>query len=152
MSREFSRKKNVFNITCAVIRGMASGGGVETRKPIKRLVGGEIVVAYPRAVTQGGKDESGFEIVLLTEPIGLDDGGEEKKDKETLGLDLHKWIRGGASEGVYVCVCASTRTHTFFFVRAMAVAYGTSQARHQIRAAATSLHHSHSNARSEPHL
>ena len=40
----------------------------------------------------------------------------------------------------------------FFFFRAIPVAYGGSQARGRIRAATTSLHHSHSNARSEPHL
>ena len=43
---------------------------------------------------------------------------------------------------------------SFFFVffRAALVAYGGSQARGSIRAVAASLHHSHSNARSELHL
>ena len=44
---------------------------------------------------------------------------------------------------------------SFFFLflfRATSVTYGNSQARGQIRAAAAYLHHSHSNARSEPHL
>ena len=42
----------------------------------------------------------------------------------------------------------------FFFClfRAAPVAYGSSQARGQIGAAAASLHHSHSNEGSEPHL
>ena len=44
----------------------------------------------------------------------------------------------------------------FFVVVAISwgapAAYGSSQARGQIRAAASGLHHSHSNARSEPHL
>ena len=42
----------------------------------------------------------------------------------------------------------------FFFVlfRTTPVANGSSQARGQIRAVAASLHHSHSNAGSEPHL
>ena len=42
----------------------------------------------------------------------------------------------------------------FFFVfsRAAPVAYGGSQARGLIRAVAAGLHHSHSNAESEPHL
>ena len=42
----------------------------------------------------------------------------------------------------------------FFFclLRAPLVAYGGSQARGQIRAVAASLHHSHSNTRSKPHL
>ena len=40
----------------------------------------------------------------------------------------------------------------FNFCRATSMAYGNSQARGQIRAAAASLHHSHSNAESEPHL
>ena len=37
-------------------------------------------------------------------------------------------------------------------LRATPVIYGGSQARGQIGAVATGLHHSHSNARSEPHL
>ena len=45
----------------------------------------------------------------------------------------------------------------FFFLlfslfRAAARAYGGSQARGQIGAAVAGLHHSHSNARSEPHM
>ena len=35
---------------------------------------------------------------------------------------------------------------------AATVAYGSSQAKGQIRAAAAGLHHIHSNTRSEPHL
>ena len=43
--------------------------------------------------------------------------------------------------------------HIFIiFFRATPLAYGGSQARGQIRAATTSLHHNHSNARSKPHL
>ena len=40
----------------------------------------------------------------------------------------------------------------FSFSRAAPAAYGGSQARGLIRAVATSLHQSHSNARSEPRL
>ena len=40
----------------------------------------------------------------------------------------------------------------FFFFRALHSAYGSSQARSQIRAIDASLCHSHSNARSEPRL
>ena len=40
----------------------------------------------------------------------------------------------------------------FFLYRAAPVAYGSSQVKGGIRPAAASLHHSHSNARSEPHL
>ena len=40
----------------------------------------------------------------------------------------------------------------FFLFRAVAMAYGGSQARGLIGAAATGLHHSHSNAGSKPHL
>ena len=40
----------------------------------------------------------------------------------------------------------------FLFFRAAPVAYGGSQARALIRAAAAGLHHSHSNTGSEPHL
>ena len=39
-----------------------------------------------------------------------------------------------------------------FFLRAAPAAYGNSQAWDKIRAAAANLHHSHSNARSKPHL
>ena len=41
---------------------------------------------------------------------------------------------------------------TFFFYRAASAAYGGSQARGWIRAAASGLHHSHSNTGSELHL
>ena len=48
------------------------------------------------------------------------------------------------------------RTQSFFFFllffRAVPVAHGGSQARGPIGATAASLHHSHSNAGSEPHL
>ena len=40
----------------------------------------------------------------------------------------------------------------FFFFRAVPLAYGSSQARGQIRAAAPGLHHSHSSTRSNLHL
>ena len=40
----------------------------------------------------------------------------------------------------------------FFFFKATPVAYGGSQARGQIGATASGLHHSHSNARSMPRL
>ena len=40
----------------------------------------------------------------------------------------------------------------FFFVRAVLVAYGSCQARGQVRAAAASLCHSHNNTISEMHL
>ena len=40
----------------------------------------------------------------------------------------------------------------FLFLRAAPSAYGGSQARGQIRAAAAGLHHSHNNTRSELHL
>ena len=52
---------------------------------------------------------------------------------------------------ITLCICT-----TFFFLlllsRATLAAYGNSQARGRIRATAASLHHSHNNARSEPHL
>ena len=42
--------------------------------------------------------------------------------------------------------------YSFLFFRAAPAAYGSFQARSQIEAAAAGLHHSHSNARSEPCL
>ena len=56
---------------------------------------------------------------------------------------------------IYMCVCVYIYIYTFFFLvffRAAHVAYGGSQTRDQIGAAAASLHHSYSNARSKPHL
>ena len=56
---------------------------------------------------------------------------------------------------VCVCVCVYTHNGIFFFffclLRAALVAYGGSQARGQIGAAAAGLHYSHSNARSLTH-
>lgn len=46
----------------------------------------------------------------------------------------------------------NSRDYYFCLFRAAPAAYGGSQARSQIRAAAASPHHSHSNARSEPCL
>ena len=40
----------------------------------------------------------------------------------------------------------------FFLLMAVPVAYGSSQARDQIRAAAAGLHHSHGNTRHELHM
>ena len=61
---------------------------------------------------------------------------------ENLASDiLGKVLSGSFSLFVYVCLFKATP-----------VAYGGSQARGTIRAVATGLRHSHSNARSEPHL
>ena len=53
---------------------------------------------------------------------------------------------------VCVCVCTHACTHARALFRAAPVAYGSSQARSWIGAAAAGLHHSHSNMGSEPHL
>ena len=50
------------------------------------------------------------------------------------------------------CFCFVLFCFVFCLFRAAPVAYGGSQARGPIRATAASLHHSHNNARSEPHL
>ena len=54
----------------------------------------------------------------------------------------------------YTAKCVFFLFHFVLFLlyRAAPAAYGGSQARGQIGAIAASLHHSHSNARSEPHL
>ena len=52
---------------------------------------------------------------------------------------------------LYIAVGGGLSFFVFFF-RATPTAYGSSQARGRIGAAVTSLHHSHSSARSEPHL
>ena len=49
-------------------------------------------------------------------------------------------------------VYSATLPFYYYFFRAAPAAYRGSQARSLIRATAVSLHHSHSNARSEPHL
>ena len=59
---------------------------------------------------------------------------------------------------VFECVCFSGEgaergeSLIFFFLRAIPVPYGGSQARAHIGAAAAALHHSHSNTGSELHL
>ena len=56
---------------------------------------------------------------------------------------------------IYVCIYVYISPYFSFFAfffKALLVAYGSSQARGQMRAAAASLHHSHSNIRSEPCL
>ena len=50
-----------------------------------------------------------------------------------------------------MCVCVCVCVYLLLF-RYAPTAYGSSQARGQIGAAATSLHHSHSNSGSEPCL
>ena len=54
----------------------------------------------------------------------------------------------------YFFLSTSFPPPSFFpsFLPATPAAYGSSQARDRIRAAAASLHHSHSNAGSKPHL
>ena len=57
-----------------------------------------MIVAQTRVLT-GEENESGFEILLLTDPVELnDDAGSEKtrEIKETLGLDSRSWMGGGA--------------------------------------------------------
>jgi len=62
-----------------------------------------------------------------------------------------------AASGLWFPSLSSSSSSSFFFfflgpVRATPAAYGGSQARGQIRATASGLRHSHSNARSELHL
>ena len=55
----------------------------------------------------------------------------------------------GPGEGVFIIF---SNLLLFNFFRAAPAAYGSSQARGGIRAAAAGLHHSHSNTGSEPRL
>jgi len=57
----------------------------------------------------------------------------------------HSWSSGLVVFCLFVCF-------VFCLFRAVSSAYGSSQARDQIRAVATSLRHRHCNARSELHL
>ena len=64
------------------------------------------------------------------------------------------WARDWPHASTATC-CTTVRTPRIFFFlhfRAIPMAYGSSQARGQIRAAAAGLHHSHSNSGPEPHL
>ena len=61
---------------------------------------------------------------------------------EALKCHFHSLCRGGLT-------CYFLFFLSFFFLRAATVAYGDSQARVQIRAAAAGLHHSHIRTRSE---
>ena len=64
------------------------------------------------------------------------------------GLDsVDQWFQEG---GDLVLQGVLSMSRVFFF-RATPAAYGSSQARDPTSAAASSLHHSHSNARSELH-
>ena len=80
---------------------------------------------------------------------------------------LTQWARSGIKAAISQRLChvlnptePLQKCHTIFlfffclfaFSRAAPLAYGGSQARGQIRAVSTSLRHSHSNVRSEPHL
>ena len=85
--------------------------------------------------------------------------------------DTQCWIRASSAAYTAACGNAGSLTHWarpgmehtssrtlcwflsfFFLIRATLMAYGSSQARDQIRAAATGLHLSHSHTRWEPHL
>ena len=55
-------------------------------------------------------------------------------------------------EMLYPVLAEEKEIFFFFFLRAAPLAYGSSQAMGQIRAAAAGLHHSYSTARSELHL
>ena len=79
----------------------------------------------------------------------------ERSDLLKVHLDLWRWLRGTrAKRKLSRPSCSSslkrippTPSCSFiFFLRATSVAYGGSQARAQIGAAASGLHHSHSNS------
>ena len=59
--------------------------------------------------------------------------------------------RRGKWDAVYFFIKCQDFFFCFAFFRAASMPYESSQARGQIRAAASSLHHSHSNSRSQPH-
>ena len=64
----------------------------------------------------------------------------------------YKILAGFLVFGQYIPIVYFIEVFFFLFFRATPAAYGGSQARGQIRAAATGLHHSHSHAGSELHL
>ena len=107
--------------------------------------------------------------LCVTPKMGVGGGGTRSKLLEM--MDVNNLHYGNGFMGVcifpnpsnmkYVRVfCVSIileKKLVFFlifilFLRAAPVAYGSSQARGQIRAAAAGRHHSHSDIRSKPHL
>ena len=73
---------------------------------------------------------------------------EKTKTEETAATQE---LRGSYNRQINPSVIGTTLTAFFLFLfLAAPVAYGSSQARGQIRAAAAGLHHSHSNTRSKP--
>ena len=77
----------------------------------------------------------------------------ENRDLDSLWMPLPPSPHG-QSGGFVPRTRLLLRAHSlwFFFFRAAPMAYGSSQPRGQIGVVAAGLHHSHSNARSEPHL
>ena len=90
-----------------------------------------------------------------------------KIEEETRKADAKKFLvqadekeanaSAAIAQGIKVCITGRNPAFSFclsFFLlfRAIYVTYGGSQARCPIGAAAAGLHHSHSNARSEPRL
>ena len=62
------------------------------------------------------------------------------------------FISGSQLNKKFIYKARVTVSLQIFFLRATPSAYGSSQARGSIRAAAANLHHSHSNARSKLHI
>ena len=87
------------------------------------------------------QDNRAYDLSVTTQALGLYDQ-----------LTSFKWKISGPL-GTTFGFCKIINLFFFFgFSRAAPAAYGGSQARGLIRAVAASLRHSHSNARSEPHL
>ena len=75
--------------------------------------------------------------------------------EDWIGNQSPSWVssRWPHPSAVWSLVSAcDLQKNSFFLLMVSPTAYGCSQARGQIRAAIASLHHSHSNTRSEPHL
>ena len=96
-------------------------------------------MTYPRSLSKG-KTEPGLEQGLLAQPVYI---------PPALAAS-YTWLcpfGGGGKVCLFVCLFWS-----FVFFRAARTAYGGSQARGRIGAAAAGLHHSHSNGGYELHL
>lgn len=86
---------------------MALGGGTETRRPRNSDYGSD----------SGDENESGFEILLLIEPIGfVDDGDEEKKDQGDSGFGFAQLNGRGNHLLRGECVCVRMCIHTMHFL------------------------------------
>ena len=90
--------------------------------------------------------------MAILSPLSIIREGDKLQSREEI---IWPEVEGGFINLNYFFSSFLSFSFSFVFVclfRALSAAYGGSQARGQIGAAASDLHHSHSNMGSEPHL